>query len=146
MRRPIAAVVTICTHRKRIRPPVTATAVSLPADSQAAVQSAWIGKIQTLDKRFVRARSTRGGDSEFAIEAARIAEAKLLYPVRRFGFGGGRPARARLWAYRVGRACCSRSRVRLQVHSTEPPGLPACCRGLIPKAGPTPPAGVQGVC
>ena len=46
--RPIAAVITICTHRKRVRPSTVATAVSLPIASQAAVQSAWLEKVRTV--------------------------------------------------------------------------------------------------
>ena len=76
-RRPVAAVVTICTHRKRIRPPVTSTAVSLPSDSQAAVQSAWIGKIQTLPNEVSAGALYAGRGFGLAVEAARIAEANL---------------------------------------------------------------------
>lgn len=76
-RRPVAAVITICTHRKSMRPPVTATAVSLPSDSQAAVQSAWIGKIQTLQKEVRAGALYAGRGFGLAVEAARIAEAKL---------------------------------------------------------------------
>ncbi len=76
-RRPVAAVITICTHRKRIRPPVTSTAISLPSDSQAAVQSAWIGKIQTLQNEVSAGALYAGRGFGLAVEAARIAEANL---------------------------------------------------------------------
>src|SRR5271157_1730165 len=76
-RRPIAAVITICTHRKKVRPPVTATAVSLPSDSQAVVQSAWIGKIRTLPAEVTAGALYAGRGFGLAAEAARFAEAKL---------------------------------------------------------------------
>ncbi len=75
--RPAAAIVTICTHRKRVRPAATSTAVSLPCDSQAAVQSAWIGKIATLQREVRAAALYAGRGFGLAAEAAKIADAKL---------------------------------------------------------------------
>ena len=75
--RPVAAVITICTHRKRARPPISATAVSLPVASQVDVQSAWIGKIKLLQREVTAVTLYAGRGFGLAVEAARVAEAKL---------------------------------------------------------------------
>ena len=76
-RRLAATVITICTHRKKARPPFAATAVSLPADSQGTVQSAWMEKIRALPPEVPARALYAGRGFGLAAEAAKIAKAKL---------------------------------------------------------------------
>ena len=72
-----AAVITTCTHRKRLRPSAVATAVSLPFASQGAVQSAWLEKIRTLPREVRAGALYAGRGFGLAIQAAKNAKAKL---------------------------------------------------------------------
>jgi hypothetical protein len=74
---PAATVVTICTHRKKARPPSAATSVSLPIGSQDAVQTAWIEKVRTLSADTAASALYAGRGFALATQAAKIAEAKL---------------------------------------------------------------------
>ncbi len=75
--RPVAAVITICAHRKRTRPPSEATPVSLPAGPQDAVQTAWIEKIQKLPPNGAAGALYAGRGFRLAAQAAEIAKAKF---------------------------------------------------------------------
>ena len=72
-----ATVITICTHRKRVRPSIVATAVSLPFASQDAVQSAWLEKIRTLPPEVRASALYAGRGFGLAAQAAKNAKAKL---------------------------------------------------------------------
>lgn len=77
LRHPVAAVITVCAHRKTVRPPAIATAVSLVPGSQTDVQSAWIDKIRTLQKEVPAGALYAGRGFGLAVEAARVGKAKL---------------------------------------------------------------------
>jgi hypothetical protein len=72
-----ATVITICTHRKKVRPSAAATAVSLPFASQDAVQSAWLEKIRALPPEMPASALYGGRGFGLAVEAAKNAKAKL---------------------------------------------------------------------
>ena len=74
---PTAAVITVCTHRKRAQPSFAATPVSLPLGSQEAVQTAWIEKIRTAPTNAAANELYAGRGFGLAIEAAKIASGKL---------------------------------------------------------------------
>lgn len=70
-------VVTICTFRKRARPPAESTPASLPIDTQDAVQAAWIEKIRTLPFDAAARVLYAGRGFSLANRASEIASAKL---------------------------------------------------------------------
>src|SRR5205807_361722 len=72
-----ATVITICTHRKKVRPLAVATAVSLPFASQDAVQSAWLEKIRALPREVPASALYAGRGFGLAVQAAKDAKAKL---------------------------------------------------------------------
>lgn len=72
-----AAVITVCTHRKRAQPPIATTPVSLPIGSQDAVQTAWIEKIRTAPTETVASDLYAGRGFGLAVEAAKMASGKL---------------------------------------------------------------------
>ena len=72
-----ATVITICTHRKRVRPSALATAVSLPFGSQDTVQSAWLDKLRTLPADVPASALYAGRGFALAVQGATIAKAKL---------------------------------------------------------------------
>ena len=74
---PVAVVITICSHRKRTRPPSESTPVSVPIGSQHAVQTAWIAKIRTLPPSGVAGALYAGRGFRLATQAAEITGAKL---------------------------------------------------------------------
>ncbi|MER8779406.1 hypothetical protein [Mesorhizobium sp. M0977] len=71
------AVVTICTFRKRARPPVESTPASLPIDTQDAIQTAWIEKVRTLPANVAAGEIYAGRGFSLAARASAIASAKL---------------------------------------------------------------------
>ncbi|WOJ88368.1 hypothetical protein RZS28_11010 [Methylocapsa polymorpha] len=73
----VAAVITICTHRKKARPLSAATPVSLRIDSQDAVQSVWNEKVRTLPADAVASALYAGRGFGLATQAAKIAMSKL---------------------------------------------------------------------
>ncbi|RWO03025.1 hypothetical protein [Mesorhizobium sp.] len=70
-------VVTICTFRKRARPPVESTPASLPIGTQDAVQAAWIERIQTLPSNAAARALYAGRGFSLAARASEIASARL---------------------------------------------------------------------
>jgi hypothetical protein len=72
-----AVVVTICSHRKRVRASADATAVSLQTASQHAVQSAWLEKLRTLPPKALASELYAGRGFGLAVQAAKSAGAKL---------------------------------------------------------------------
>ncbi|RWO83267.1 MAG: hypothetical protein EOS18_06675 [Mesorhizobium sp.] len=75
--KPADVVVTICTFRKRARPPAESTPASLPIDTQDAVQAAWIERIQTLPSDAFARVLYAGRGFSLAVRASEIASAKL---------------------------------------------------------------------
>ena len=72
-----AAIVTVCTHRKKVRPSIVATAVSLPFGSQTAVQSAWLEKIRGLPPKVTVSALYAGRGFGLAVQASTSARAKM---------------------------------------------------------------------
>jgi hypothetical protein len=70
-------VVTICTLRKKARPPLAATPVSLPIGPQQAVQTAWIETLRMLPLSAPAGALYAGRGFGLATQAASIAEAQL---------------------------------------------------------------------
>ncbi len=72
-----AAVITICTYRKKVRPSIVATAVSLPFGSQSAVESAWLKKIRGLPATVPASALYAGRGFGLAVQAATSAKARM---------------------------------------------------------------------
>lgn len=73
----VAVVITTCTHRKKIRPQVEATAVSLPLARQDVAVSAWFERLEA-SAAVARARELYAGRGfGLAVQAAAAANAKL---------------------------------------------------------------------
>lgn len=75
--RSIGAVITICSHRKKIRPASIATAVSLPYGPQELVESAWQEKLHAERPVVTAQELYRGRGFCLAVQAAKTASAKL---------------------------------------------------------------------
>ncbi|RWC25203.1 MULTISPECIES: hypothetical protein [unclassified Mesorhizobium] len=75
--KPIAALITICTHRKMARAPFAATAVSLRLGPQEVIQTAWNTKMRALPLAASAGALYAGRGFGLATQAANIAEAKL---------------------------------------------------------------------
>lgn len=74
---PDAVVITICTLRKKKRPPFAATPISLPIGPQHAVQTAWMEKLRALRPELLAGALYAGRGFGLATQAAEIAEGRL---------------------------------------------------------------------
>ena len=74
---PVAAVITICTHRKKAAPPSAATPVSLPVGTQEAVQSAWMERLRALPANVEASKLYSGRGFGLATQAAELVRSKL---------------------------------------------------------------------
>ena len=74
---PVAAVITICTHRKRAAPSSAGTAVSLPIGAQEAVQSAWVERLRALPANTEASKLYAGRGFGLATQSAELVKSKL---------------------------------------------------------------------
>jgi hypothetical protein len=74
---PVAAVITICAHRKRTQPPSEATPVSLPIGPQDVVQTAWMERVRALPPNAPASALYAGRGLGLATQAAKLADAKF---------------------------------------------------------------------
>lgn len=74
---PDAVVITICTLRKKKRPPFAATPISLPIGPQNAIQTAWMEKLRALRPELLAGALYAGRGFGLATQAAEIAESRL---------------------------------------------------------------------
>jgi hypothetical protein len=75
---PTTTVITLCSHRKKVRASAAATPVFLSPNPQRVVQSAWLERIRTLPAETPARALYSGRGFGLALEAAQFAKAQLF--------------------------------------------------------------------